>query len=224
MIVVNANKGRTKGKKETGRRLGAEQAVQATGPGGAGGGMLLNALLELGRHGDPEDRLAACLALENLAAGSPAASKALLAAGAHVMVSSRPRQSHHASEENVEAFCCYLQAWCVVCRGPACISGKNESSELLSEFHSWAAFARSAALPRASLYMLQKLCCTKPALPHDCSVDQAALHLNDTMAVMSRVWRGNSAREHPCPGGASNMHSSKGLFSLQELSNDWHAI
>ena len=61
--------------------------MQATGE-GAAGGLLLNALLELGRHGDPEERLAACLALENLAAGSPAASKALLSAGAHAMVSS----------------------------------------------------------------------------------------------------------------------------------------
>lgn len=94
----------------TGSRLGAEQAVQATGAGGAGGGLLLNALLELGRHGDPADRLAACLALENLAAGSSAASKALLSAGAHVMVSSWPWQSHHGSQQNVGASCCYSQA------------------------------------------------------------------------------------------------------------------
>ncbi|KAK9818734.1 hypothetical protein WJX74_005532 [Apatococcus lobatus] len=59
---------------------------EATGQGGAAGSLLLNALLELGRHGDAEERLAACLALENLAAGSPGASKALLAAGAHVML------------------------------------------------------------------------------------------------------------------------------------------
>ena len=68
-------------------RWGTEQAVQAAGHGQTVGQLLLNALLDLGRNGTGEERLAASLALENLAAGSPAASKALLSAGAHVMVS-----------------------------------------------------------------------------------------------------------------------------------------
>ena len=73
---------------------GSQQAVQAAGQSTAKGGvLLLDSLLELGHKGSEEERLAASLAIENLAAGSPAASKALLSAGAHVMV----RRSSHLS-------------------------------------------------------------------------------------------------------------------------------
>ncbi|KAK9862782.1 hypothetical protein WJX84_011875 [Apatococcus fuscideae] len=60
-----------------------EAAGQSTAKGGV---LLLDSLLELGHKGSEEERLAASLAIENLAAGSPAASKALLSAGAHVML------------------------------------------------------------------------------------------------------------------------------------------